>query len=133
MAKRSGHLCRWQGCIRIVRNVPYCDEHARIMQQRMDAQRGTAAQRGYNARWRRLRLMFLAENPLCSDPYHVHCGTPALATDVDHIMPRERGGDDDWINLQALCHSCHSRKTAAENGGVGGDKSLGAPDARPHG
>ncbi|MGZ6527901.1 MAG: HNH endonuclease [Actinomycetota bacterium] len=31
------------------------------------------------------------------------------------------GGTNDRANLQALCHRCHSRKTAPENGfgGVG--------------
>lgn len=41
------------------------------------------------------------------------------ATDVDHIVPREQGGSDQWSNLQALCHSCHSKKTATEDGGFG--------------
>ncbi|MGZ6536385.1 MAG: HNH endonuclease [Actinomycetota bacterium] len=43
------------------------------------------------------------------------------ATEVDHITPQRIGGTNDRANLQALCHRCHSRKTALENGfgGVG--------------
>ena len=37
-----------------------------------------------------------------------------LATEVDHIVPKSAGGTDAMDNLQALCKSCHSRKTAKE-------------------
>lgn len=67
-----------------------------------------AAARGYGATWRKLRLMVLRREPLCR-----RCGAAAL--DVDHIIPRRRGGPDSLENLQALCHPCHSRKTATED------------------
>ena len=48
----------------------------------------------------------MAREPLCEE-----CGKPA--TDVDHIVPRSRGGAPfDPANLQSLCASCHSAKTA---------------------
>jgi 5-methylcytosine-specific restriction enzyme A len=77
-----------------------------------DKYRGSAASRGYGSRWRRLRRMILNQQPLC-----VRCGAPA--TDVDHIVPRAAGGDDSASNLQGLCKSCHSRKTATQDGGFG--------------
>lgn len=86
-----------------------------MSQAESDARRGTAASRGYGGRWQRLRLMFLRANPLCA-----HCleaGRVSAATDVDHVLARRNGGTDDWDNLQPLCHSCHSRKTARENRG----------------
>jgi hypothetical protein len=39
-----------------------------------------------------------------------------VATEVDHIQPLSRGGGHEWENLQALCKSCHSKKTARETG-----------------
>jgi ATP adenylyltransferase len=40
------------------------------------------------------------------------CGVSAdvRALEVDHIVPRVRGGKDDPDNLQALCYSCNSMK-----------------------
>ncbi len=68
-----------------------------------------------NARYRRRRKIFMQNHPLCP------CGE--LATDLDHIVPHK--GDRklffDESNWQALCKSCHSRKTAAEDGGFGNE------------
>ena len=76
--------------------------------------------RMYDRKWREYRLRFLAENPLC-----VACMKAQkleAATDVDHIRPID-GPDDpgywDTKNHQGLCHSCHSEKTAKEDGGFG--------------
>jgi 5-methylcytosine-specific restriction protein A len=34
---------------------------------------------------------------------------------ADHVLPLKDGGARfDWANLQALCVSCHNRKTAGE-------------------
>lgn len=45
--------------------------------------------------------------------------TPATVT--DHIIPHK--GDQhlfwDFLNRQSLCRSCHSKKTALEDGGFG--------------
>ena len=44
----------------------------------------------------------------------VECG--AAAQEVDHIVPRAMGGEDDVWNLQSLCTSCHRMKTSREAG-----------------
>ena len=44
----------------------------------------------------------------------VECG--GAAQEVDHIVPRAMGGEDDLWNLQSLCIPCHRRKTKREAG-----------------
>jgi 5-methylcytosine-specific restriction endonuclease McrA len=60
-------------------------------------------------RWRRLRKQKLNANPLCE--YKLAC-TLARATEVDHVVPIEDGGDAfDWDNLKSTCKACHLLKT----------------------
>ena len=75
----------------------------------------SAHARGYDANWRRLRRMVLNERPLCED-----CsarGRAEEATEVDHIDGNVRNLDG--TNLKSLCKSCHSKKTVANDGGLG--------------
>lgn len=74
------------------------------------------------AAWRKLRESVLALEPLCR-----HCkamGVTACATEIDHKDNNAANNDPD--NLQALCKSCHSRKTQADMGkrvSMGHDKN----------
>jgi ATP adenylyltransferase len=45
------------------------------------------------------------------------CGIPAVerAIEVDHIVPRKHGGEDDLTNLQALCFKCNANKGARDD------------------
>lgn len=38
----------------------------------------------------------------------VYCGV--RATTIDHVLPRSRGGRDEWTNCVAACKACNSRK-----------------------
>ena len=65
--------------------------------------------------WEKLRKDFLTMYPFC-----VHCykkGILTKATELDHIIPHR--GDLELFyntkNLQALCKSCHSKKTKTED------------------
>lgn len=64
------------------------------------------------ATWQRLRALVITEEPLCR-----HCSERGLivcASDVDHVDGNP--GNNDRSNLQSLCHSCHSIKTASDHG-----------------
>lgn len=113
MPRRPGSACRRPGCAGIVRDgvCSSCGPLRRAQQVEQDAQRGTAAQRGYGGRWQRVRAMFLRSHPLCVDC--LRSGLTTAATDVHHLVAKRSGGGDDESNLEALCHSCHSKRTAA--------------------
>jgi 5-methylcytosine-specific restriction protein A len=68
-----------------------------------------------SAAWFRLRHACLErDNGTCTT---TGCGKPA--THADHIIARAKGGPDTIANLTSQCPSCHSRKTARQDGGFG--------------
>lgn len=79
----------------------------------------TTSQRGYDTTWQKLRLEKLNEFPFCEaiidDATSRQCLKPA--TEIDHIVPIKKDPRLrlDKSNLQSMCKSCHSRKTANEN------------------
>lgn len=91
----------------------YCTEH-RQSKRAFDKRQDNAEQikhykfRG-SKRWKTLSAWTLRQEPLCRS-----CQAPS--SQVDHITPLSRGGAAlDSANLQALCASCHSKKTRLEN------------------
>ena len=66
----------------------------------------------YNtARWRKLRRLKLAEQPLCED--HLARGRLVPADTVDHVKAIAAGGDPfpPLEGLSSKCASCHNYKT----------------------
>ncbi|MBE6984319.1 MAG: HNH endonuclease [Ruminococcaceae bacterium] len=114
MAKRNLRLCAHAGC-RVLTRDGYCPKH-----KPKDSLRRSEDAAAWH-RWyslpifrERLRPAQLLREPFCRDCARRNIRT--RATDVDHIVPH-RGNWALFINpsnLQSLCHSCHSRKTAAE-------------------
>ncbi len=49
------------------------------------------------------RGVFIRDDYTCQ-----YCGVPA--ENVDHVMPRSRGGAHQWENVVAACRRCNSRK-----------------------
>jgi len=117
-------VCAAAGCEEIaIAGLPHCDEHEqrrkdRLKQRRAKAQTSPAAvmaRRLYaNPKWIRASKSFLRDNPLCVDCLEL--GVVEVATDTDHIEPHKGDQRKFWdrTNWQALCHRCHSRKTARE-------------------
>ena len=116
MPQKALRPCGHPGCPGLVRKGQYCDGHARLHRKEYDDQRGSSSARGYGSRWRRLRAMYLQAYPVCVDPFGLHAGRVVAATEVDHKLAKKIGGTDAWENLQALCHECHSHKTAVVDG-----------------
>jgi 5-methylcytosine-specific restriction enzyme A len=73
--------------------------------------------RGYGREWEKLRAIVLERDCyLCQCRYCRADGRVTVATEVDHIVPKSKGGTDDPENLQAIAHDCHVRKTTEEAG-----------------
>lgn len=92
---------------------PEC--HRRKARARSQA-RGTKAERGYGADYRRKRAEILASNPLCS-----YCTRPADT--VDHVPPlavlRAHGLPLDGAQLLPACRECNSSRGGQLNKGRG--------------
>lgn len=135
-------VCVAAGCEDIsLPGLSYCDAHEqrrkdRLKQRRAKAQTSPAAilaRRLYaEPKWVRASKAYLRDHPLCVDCLELGAVEPA--TDVDHIEPHKGDRNRFWdrINWQALCHRCHSRKTAHEvfhqRGGISKTK---APNTKP--
>lgn len=97
-------VCSTSGCPNLVPSgrCAECNKAAEL-------KRGSSYSRGYGTKWYRKRRAFLAIYPFCA-----RRGCFQRATDVNHkdgFGPNgPRGFDDE--NLEALCHSCHSKHTA---------------------
>lgn len=129
MPRKPLRPCRAPGCPKPATVGSRCRQHARALRREYDNDRPSAAQRGYDPKWRRIRAQYLRHHPLCQATdeaalrFHARFGD--AATDVDHIVPVAQGGTNRWVNLQALCHRCHSAKTMRESVRVRASKSLG--------
>lgn len=80
----------------------------RQQQIESDARRGSAAERGYDARWAEASRAFRREHPLCCCCLANGCVSAAQLT--DHIVPHKGSETVFWDhgNWQALCHRCHN-------------------------
>ncbi|TDX31156.1 HNH endonuclease signature motif containing protein [Rhodovulum visakhapatnamense] len=117
-------LCAASGCDDLaVPGAALCEEHEAERIERNRARRAkvkTAEEIRRRAKlyaspaWKTARAAFLEVHPLCADCAGLGLVTPA--TEVDHIARHEGDRARFWdrSNWQALCKSCHSRKTARE-------------------
>lgn len=104
--------CKWPGCGALTRET-WCDKHKpKDRGRRKESESWHSLY--YTQAWKRLRAEQLISEPFCRRCACRGLRTPA--TEVDHITPHrgDRALFFDRGNLQSLCHSCHSAKTARE-------------------
>lgn len=79
---------------------------------KLDQQRGTPAERGYDTDWYAFRARFLRANPVCC------CGCGGRAEVIDHIRTiRERPDLRlEPSNCRPMTKRCHDRRTARDQG-----------------
>lgn len=113
-------ICAQPGCPEPVEHT-YCALH----RAQRDKRRGSARDRGYNARWEKAAHAFKVRYPLCGmrpggqSPVMSQCHEQGIATpayQVDHVVPHRQDQRLFWDmegNWQSLCRACGGRKTGA--------------------
>lgn len=106
--------CAHPGCRELVKQGR-CTAHTKQRYQQQDERRGSAAQRGYDSTWRRLRIAYLSRNPLCANCKQR--GRIVPAAEVHHIRPIAEAPELrlNTDNLMALCKPCHSTITLRDS------------------
>ena len=119
MPRSAPTPCRHPACALVLDKPGYCDQHrAQAHRDYGRARRGFDAELGFyqSVRWREVRAAFLRQHPVCGACEQLGRVVPAVV--ADHVTPLKDGGARfDTANLQALCISCHNRKTARETAG----------------
>lgn len=107
--------CAAPGCPELVRGGSRCEAHDKQHQAADRERRGSSHERGYDSRWQRARLLFLAANPLCRPCSMKHPPQLSPATVVDHVIDHK--GDKvlfwDERNWQPSCAPCHDSRVDA--------------------
>lgn len=107
-------VCSRPGCPNLVASGR-CEDCTRVA----EAARGTAAERGYDSRWRRRRAAFLRKptNLFCR-----LCGAPSSVADHWPLSRKElvaagvKDPDADEL-LRPLCTGCHNSETSKHQPG----------------
>lgn len=71
--------------------------------------------RGLGWEWQKFRLRILKRDCYLCQPCKRE-GRTTPANEVDHIIPRAKGGEMVDENAQSICSECHESKTAADEG-----------------
>ena len=71
----------------------------------------------YGHSWTKLRAVVLhRDRRICQCSECKATGRIRLASEVDHILPKAKGGNDDLSNLQAIHPECHRLKSLNDQG-----------------
>lgn len=101
--------CTSPGCAAYVTKRGRCDKH----QPKAWAKQGSGSSRGYGWKWSALRRQVLERDDYLCQPC-LNAKRITKASEVDHILPKSRGGTDIASNLESICPSCHGYKSMGE-------------------
>ena len=126
MPYRPKHKCNYSRCQNRTYER-YCEEHKNVDKKLYDKHRPEHHGMYNNTRYKRERIAFLHEHPICECEDCTSQGRLLPATRVDHKVPHK---DDynlfyDWDNWQAMTEECHNKKTAREDGAFGNKRKVG--------
>lgn len=102
------HLCSYPGCKELT-TTKYCEFHMQVMKDK-ENEASKERHKKYSRNWRKLSKWIRNQEPFCRECLKRGIYTPSQC--VDHIDEDPTNNKRD--NLQALCWSCHSRKTLVE-------------------
>lgn len=103
--------CASPRCYKMATKSGRCEDHQ--PEPWLSSKGKTPAQRGYGFDWVKIRAKaLLRDGHLCQQC--IKDGVITLATDVDHIISKAKGGTNRMENLQSLCKQCHKVKTNME-------------------
>lgn len=108
MPRRAGSACTRRGCSGIVHDgvCTVCGPRVKQWRQATDERRGSYRDRGYNAKWDRVREQYINAHPMCERCLEENRVT--MAAIVHHIVPLVDGGALlDEANMMAVCTRCH--------------------------
>ena len=108
-------VCAQFACPELLEHGRYCATHTPKKPKPYRSPESTQRQKAYKTqRWRTFSEQYRRAHPYC-----VVCGAPSQHVDhLDGEGPTGPLGYED-TNLQALCASCHARKTAHADGSFG--------------
>lgn len=114
MPRKPKRPCSYAGCPKLT-DGQYCEEHQKLVDKQYNRyERDTFSREFYKtSKWKAVRRRHLSMFPLCAEC--LKTGKITRGEIVDHIRPIKQGGEKfAESNLQTLCWSCHSRKSATE-------------------
>ncbi|MGN0623609.1 MAG: HNH endonuclease [Oscillospiraceae bacterium] len=114
MPRKPKHPCHYRGCPELTESR-FCEKHTKLSNKNYEKyERPYNVSERYGKNWRRTRNTYIRLHPLCEDCLELGLTPVNKSEEVHHILPKSKGGSDDFSNLRALCKSCHSRHTAEE-------------------
>ena len=112
MPKLPPKPCTKAGCTAYQSKKGRCDKH---QIKSWDHKGKTRHDRGYDSKWYKTRQVILKrDGHMCKCDDCVMNNIYLPATEVDHIIPKSRGGTDDYTNLRAINTKCHKKKSLKE-------------------